>query len=96
MVFVRYRTCNDYNEEFLFCEPLLTTTTGLDVLIKNWYIFFKTNNLNRSNRFGASADGAPAMSGRRIGFCKRVQEINHNVIITHYFLHRENLATQAI
>ena len=36
------------------------------------------------------------MSGRRIGFCTRVREINPNVIIIHCFLHRENLATKTI
>jgi len=36
------------------------------------------------------------MLGNRIGFCKRVQEVNSNVVIIHCFLHRENLATRAI
>lgn len=34
MIFVCYRTSNDYQEELLFCEPLLTTTTGLDIFKK--------------------------------------------------------------
>jgi len=36
------------------------------------------------------------MLGNRIGFCKRVQEVNSNVVIIHCFLHRENLATRTI
>jgi len=35
------------------------------------------------------------MLGNRIGFCKRVQEVNLNVVVIHCFLHRENLATRA-
>lgn len=28
MVFIRYRSTDDFREEFLFCEPLLTMATG--------------------------------------------------------------------
>lgn len=42
------------------------------------------------------ADGALATSGRIIGFCKRVREINPYVIKIHCFSHRENLAVQVI
>ncbi|KAL4126525.1 hypothetical protein QTP88_010746 [Uroleucon formosanum] len=36
------------------------------------------------------------MLGNRIGFCKRVQEVNSNAVIIHCFLHPENLATRTI
>lgn len=49
-----------------------------------------------SNYFRVCADGTTAMSGRKIGFCKRMREINPNVITIHWFLHRENLTMQTI
>lgn len=95
MVFIRYRSSDDFREDFLFCEPLLTTATGLDIFNKVDG-FFRKNNLAWCNCVGICSDGAPAMLGNRIGFCKRVQELNSNVVIIHCFLHRENLATRTI
>jgi hypothetical protein len=95
MVFISYRSIDDFSKEFLFCDPLLTATTGLDIF-KNVDGFFRKNNLAWSNCVGICSDGAPAMFGYRIGFCKRVKEVNSNVVIIHCFLHRKNLATRAI
>lgn len=85
----------NFCEEFLFCEPFLTTATGLDIF-KKVDDFFRKNNLVWSNYVRICSDGAPAMLGNRIGFCKRVKEVNLNVVIIHCFLHRENLATKKI
>lgn len=95
MVFVRYKTDDNFAEEFLFCEPLLSTTTGLDIF-EMVDKFFKKHNVAWTGCVGVCADGAPAMMGKRIGFCKRVQEVSPGVVIIHCFLHRENLATNAI
>ena len=71
IVFVRYQGQNDMIDEFLFCNPLTTTTTGEDIfkLVDN---YIKDNQLSWSNCFDITTDGAPAMLGSRRGFCARV------------------------
>ena len=43
--------------------------------------------------YSVCSDGAPAMLRSLRGFSARVKEINPNVMITHCFVHRENLAS---
>lgn len=84
IIFIRYRGLDNFCEEFLFCEPLTITTTGLNIF-KKVDEFFQKNNLTWSNYVGICSDGAPAIVGNHIGFCKRVKEINSMVVIIHCF-----------
>lgn len=34
MIFIRFRSFDDFCKEFLFCEPHLTTATGVDIFQK--------------------------------------------------------------
>lgn len=51
MVFIRYRSTDDFREKILFREPLLTTETGLDIFNKVDG-FFQKNNLAWCNCVG--------------------------------------------
>jgi hypothetical protein len=86
---IRYRSTDKFSEEYLFCKPLLTTVTGLDIFKKVDGFFWK-NNLAWSNCFGICFDGAPTMLGNQRGFCKRVKEVHSYVVIIYCFLHRDN------
>ena len=95
LVYSRYQGNDDMQEEFLFCLPFTTTTTGEDIfnLVDN---FFSTKGLSWNNCMAVTTDGAPAMKGVRKGFCARVKLVNPTVIITHCMLHRENLVAKKL
>jgi len=93
MIFGRYEGETDLEEEFLFCTPMKTTTTGADIfnVVDN---FQQEEGLSWENCVSLCTDGAPAMLGVRQGFTARVKQVNPNVGIFHCLLHRENLAAQ--
>jgi hypothetical protein len=95
MVFVRYEGSMDLEEEFLFCSPLETTTTGADVFAMVDK-FQQEEGLSWADCVSLCTDGAPAMLGVRQGFTARVKQVNPNVGVVHCFLHRENLAAQRL
>ncbi len=93
MVFVRYEGSDDLEEEFLFCAPMSTTTTGADIfnVVNN---FQQQQGLSWEGCVSLCTDGAPSMLGVRRGFTALVKEVNSNVRSVHCLLHRENLAAQ--
>jgi hypothetical protein len=95
MVFIRYRTSDNYVEQFLFCRPLTTNTTGHEIF-KKVDSFFTENQLCWIDCVAVCADGAPAMMGSKKGFMSYVKKKNKNAIIIHCLLHRENLAAKNI
>ena len=95
MTYVRYQGPEDMEEEFLFCRPLQTTTTGEDIFMMV-DSFFKEEGLHWKQCYSVCSDGAPAMLGARQGFTARVKQENPSVVIVHCLLHRENLASQKL
>lgn len=93
MAYVRYQGADDIKEEFLFCKPLHTTTTGEDIF-KTVESFLKDEGLSWNQCYSVCCDGAPAMLGARKGFTSRVKNVNPEVLILHCLLHRENLAAK--
>lgn len=93
MVFSRYEGHEDIEEEFLFCAPFETVTTGAEIfgLVDN---FLNQEGLSRSNCVSVCTDGAPAMLGARQGFVAHVKGINEKIEAVHCLLHRENLAAR--
>ena len=59
LVYVRYVADERINEEFLFCQPLETTSKAVDVFQKLVNFFDKTE-LSWSKLVGVCTDGAPA------------------------------------
>ena len=95
MVFVRYRTADDYVEQFLFCRPLTKYTTGEEIY-KKVDSFFEEHQLLWTDCVSACADGAPAMMGIKKGFMSFAKKQNNDILIVHCYLHRENLAAKDI
>ena len=74
LVFVRYIQNNIVKTELLLSQALAATTKGKDVfnLLAD---FFKENELDWSMLVGCTADGAPAMLGRKSGFQAYVKDV---------------------
>ena len=81
-------------EEFLFCEPLKTTTKAVDVfnIVKELFLNHESLDIVGS----LCTDGAPAMLGNKFGFAFLVKrEISH-ITVTHCMLHRHALAAKSL
>ena len=66
LVYIRYVADQRINEEFLFCQPLETTSKAADVF-QVLINFFDKTELSWSKLVGACTDGAPAMIGANSG-----------------------------
>lgn len=95
MAYVRYQGATDMQEEFLFCKPFHSHTTGEDIF-KMVDSFFQDEGLTWNQCYSVCCDGAPAMFGARKGFTSRVKNVNPEVLVLHCILHRENLAAQRL
>ena len=93
LVYVRYLGENTLEEEFLFCKALETTMRGEDMFSDS---FMNKEGLEWRNCSSICSDGAPAMLGSCKGFTARVKEINPTVLISHCFVHGENLASRRL
>ena len=95
LVYTRYVKGDTFKEEYLFCHPLLSTTTGQDIFetVSN---FFDANGLEWKNVSGCTTDGAPAMLGCRSGFMTRVKSANPDMKNVHCMLHRQALASKTL
>ncbi|XP_068205433.1 protein FAM200C-like [Palaemon carinicauda] len=92
MTYERYQGPEDMEEEFLFCQPLQTTTTGEDIFMKVDSLF-KEEGLLWRPCYSVCCDGAPAMLGARQGFIVSVKQENPSVMVVHCLLHHENLTS---
>ena len=92
-VFVRYVKEDEIKEDFLFCQPLTTTTKAADIkkVVDN---FFRDNGLSWDMVSAICSDGAPAMLGRNSGFGALVRADAPHITVTHCVLHRHALATK--
>ncbi|XP_066941067.1 SCAN domain-containing protein 3-like [Macrobrachium rosenbergii] len=95
LVFTRYIKDDDFKEDFLFCHPLESSTTGSDIfgLLSS---FFESEGLDWENLCGCTTDGAPAMLGSQSGFKVRVKAINSKVKHMHCMIHRQALAAKTL
>lgn len=93
MCCVRYIYCWGVHDEFLFCRPLPTNTTG-EAIFNVVDDFIVQNKLDWSRCVGISTDGATAMTGRLKGLVSRVQRIVPLVKATRCCIHRQQLAVK--
>ena len=95
LAYVRYINDGDFKDEFLFCQPLETTTTARDVFEKVGS-FLEKYKIPWENICGVCTDGAPSMLGCQSGFQRLVQNESPKVIGTHCMIHRQILATKTL
>jgi len=94
LVYARFISENQVEEEFLFCSPLITTKAE-DVMnmVSN---FFQEEKLSWAKLVGVCTDRAPSMLGSKSGFVTLVKKKNPDVITTHCLIHREALASKTL
>ena len=73
LVYVRYVADERINEEFLFCQPLETTSKAVDVF-QMLIDFFDKTELSWSKLVGVCTNGAPAMIGANSGLISLVKQ----------------------
>ena len=73
LVYVRYVAGERINEEFLFCQPLVTTSKAVDVF-QMLIDFFDKTDLSWNKLVGVCTDGAPAMIGANSGLISMVKQ----------------------
>ena len=75
LVYVKYSYVADerINEEFLFCQPLETTSKAVDVF-QMLIDFFDKTELSWSKLVGVCTDGAPAIIGANSGLISLVKQ----------------------
>jgi zinc finger BED domain-containing protein 5/7/8/9 len=84
----------DIFEEVMFCLELDSYSTSENIFNKI-NSFFLSNDIQWHNCVGICTDGAAAMTGRHLGVVSRIKKIaNPNMMATHCFIHREQLASK--
>ena len=80
-------------ENFLFCQPLITTTKAAEVkkFVDN---FFRDNDLLWDIVYAICLDGARVMLERNSGFGTLLKADAPHITVTHCLLHRHALATK--
>ncbi|XP_055514509.1 protein FAM200C-like [Leucoraja erinacea] len=94
-VYVCYLDGEAMKEEYLFSEPLATTTRGEDV-IRMLEAFLIKHELGWERFVGVCTDGAPSMVGCRSGFKAFVKDVTPHVSFTHHMIHRHALAMKTL
>ena len=94
LLYACFLSMNTIKEEMLFYHQMKSRATSAEIfnVVVN---FFQENQLPWESLAGACTDGAPAMTGLKSGFIKRVKK-NSSVIGTHCILHRKVLASKTL
>ncbi|KAL1281206.1 hypothetical protein QQF64_000009 [Cirrhinus molitorella] len=93
LVYVRYLFENTVHEDFLFCRPLATRSTGEDIF-NLMDSFFRVNEIDWVRCVGICTDGAKSMTGRHKGAVALIRKVAPSVSWVHCSIHREALATK--
>ena len=93
LVYVRYVADERINEEFLFCQPLETTSKAVDVF-QMLIDFFDKTELSWSKLVGVCTDSAPAMIDANSGLISLVKQKNPAIQGTHCMIHKAALVSK--
>ncbi|XP_022167750.1 zinc finger BED domain-containing protein 5-like [Myzus persicae] len=95
LVFVRYVNMNSFEEDLLFCKPLLSNTTGVQIfgLLDD---FLTENQIPWTNCIDVCTDGAREMTGATAGAIAKIKEKSNETTSSHCILHRHALAMKNI
>ena len=95
LVYIRYVADERINKEFLFCQPLETTSKTVDVFQMPIDFFDKTE-LSWSKLVRVCTDSAPAMIGANCGLIFLAKQISPAIQGTHCMIHKAALVSKTI
>ena len=95
LVYIRYVASERINGEFLFCQPLETTSKAADVF-QVLFDFFDKIELSWSKLVGVCTDDAPAMIGANSGLVSLVKQKNPAIQRTYCMNHKAVLVSKTI
>ena len=95
LAYVRYVADERINEEFLFCQPLETTSKQVDVF-QMLIDFFDKTELSWIKLVGVCTNGAPAVIGANFGLIFLVKRKNPAIQGTHFIIHKAALVSKTI
>lgn len=93
LCYVRYIHGGALHDDFLFCHPLQTNTTG-EAIFDSLNTFISQSGLDWSRCVGICTDGATAMTAKHKGLVTRVRAVAPSAAATHCCIHREQLAVK--
>jgi len=93
LVYVRDLFEGMVQEDFLFCRPLATRTTGQEIfnLIDT---FMSTNGIDWTRCVGICTDGAKSMTGKHTWLIAHIKKVCPSILWLHCSVHREALAAK--
>ena len=94
-MYIRYVADERINEEFLFCQPLETTSIAV-VVFQVLIDFFDKTELSWSKLVGVCTDNAPAMIGANSGLVSLVKQKNPVIEGMHCMIHKAALISKTI
>ena len=95
LVYSRYVADETIKEEFLFCQPLETTSKAADVF-QVLIDFFDKTGLSWSKLVGVCIDGDPAMIGANSGLVSLAKQKKPALQGTHCMIHKASLVLKNI
>lgn len=93
LVYVRFIHEREICEDFLFCKPLPTRSTGEQVFAM-LNDFINSSGLQWTQCLAVCTDGAASMTGRHTGLVARIRAVAPHIMSTHCMIHREALASK--
>jgi hypothetical protein len=93
--YVRYVENKTLNEDMLFCKPIKSRETALEIfkIVDN---FIKEKNIKWSDCVGVCTDAARVMAGNTQGLRALIKQSTPQAVWTHRMIHRESLATKEL